>query len=397
MHSITEIWTNSKETFDRKTLSQILAFAGDGKLKDSNITSNEFRELLSQVPSRLLKQFAENCLTDKFDDSGLALQDIINQIGERLGFVVNHGLYRGKQNEIGYDGIWTSKEGHNIILEVKTTDAYRINLDTIAAYRTKLIEKQRVDTTQSSILIVVGRQDTGDLEAQIRGSKHAWDIRLISTDSLLNLLSLKETLNDTKTIQQINDLLKPREYTRIDKLIELIFQTSKDLQIDEIEEIEIDEISHEKKKRKPSEVKTIPVSFHEECLTKVQAKLKVNLVKQSRVSYTNKENTIGLICAISKAHKAGKHEKFWFAFHPHQKEFLSEFPVSYLSLGCGSSNNTFLIPFSDFEPFVKNLWTTKNEDRMYWHIVINERDGKFLLQQPYSVKEDSIDISKYKL
>ena len=223
MNSITELWTKSREIFESKTLTQILSFTGDGRLKDANSTSTEFRELLSQVPSKLLKQFAQNCLIDKFDDGGFALQDIINQIGIRLGFIVHHGLYRGRQNDIGFDGIWKSKEGHNIIIEVKTTDAYRINLDTIAEYRAKLIVQEKVNKAESSILIVVGRQDTGDLEAQIRGSRHAWDIRLISTDSLLNLLSLKETLNDTKTIQQINELLKPKEYTRIDKLIELIF------------------------------------------------------------------------------------------------------------------------------------------------------------------------------
>ena len=54
MNSITEIWAKSKGTFDTKSLSQILAFAGDGKLKDNNVTSREFRDLLDQVPSSLL-------------------------------------------------------------------------------------------------------------------------------------------------------------------------------------------------------------------------------------------------------------------------------------------------------------------------------------------------------
>ncbi len=57
MNSISEIWINSKETFDSKSLSQILSFAGDGKLKDNNTTSIEFRELLEQVPFELLKNF----------------------------------------------------------------------------------------------------------------------------------------------------------------------------------------------------------------------------------------------------------------------------------------------------------------------------------------------------
>lgn len=400
MNSISEIWAKSKGTFDSKSLSQILAFAGDGKLKDNNVTSKEFRELLDQVPSNLLKQFADNCLTEKFEDGGFALQDIINQIGARLGFVIENGLYRGKQNDIGFDGIWTSTEGHSIILEVKTTDAYRINLDTLAVYRQKLIEQSRIDKLNSSILIVVGRQDTGDLEAQIRGSRHAWDIRLLSTDSLLKLLSLKETLNDSKTIQQINELLKPKEYTRIDKLIELIFLTTKDLQLVEQAEEEIDEAEEvltEKKKRKSSDEKVTPVNFHEECLTKIQTKLNLSLIKQTRSSYTNKEKSIGLICAISKAHKQGQFEKFWFAFHPYQNEFLKGCERAYISFGCGSSKNIFIIPYKEFEPLIKNFWTTENDERMYWHVVIHLRENKFFIAQPVIERGSMIDITKYKI
>ena len=400
MNSISDIWAKTKETFDSKTLSQILSFAGDGKLKDNNVTSNEFRELLGQVPSMLLKQFADNCLTEKFDDGGFALQDIINQIGTRLGFSVENGLYRGKQNDIGFDGIWTSNEGHSMVLEVKTTDAYRINLDTIAIYRRKLIDQSRIDKINSSILIVVGRQDTGDLEAQIRGSQHAWDIRLLSTDSLLKLLSLKETLNDTKTIQQINELLKPREYTRIDKLIELIFLTSKDLQLveqtdEELEEIE--EIPVEKKNRKPLDEKTAPVNFHDECLKRIQKKLNINLIKQTRISYTNKDKTIGLTCAISKPHKHGQFEKFWFAFHPHQNDFLKGLDNAYVSYGCGSPENIFLIPYNEFESLIKNFWITQKDDRMYWHVIIHHRNNKYFIAQPEIERGSMLDITKYKV
>lgn len=399
MSSITEIWNQSRTTFEQKSLSQILSFAGDGKLKDGNTTSTEFRELLDQVTSALLQKFAESCLSDKFEDNGYALQDIINQIGKRLGFLVEHGLYRGKQNEIGYDGIWKSKEQHSIVVEVKTTDAYRINLDVIAEYRNKLIEKNRISKFQSSILIVVGRQDTGDLEAQIRGSHHAWDIRLISTDSLLKLLTLKETFNDIKTIQQINELLKPREYTRIDKLIELIFETSKDLQIDDLDVEDNGEITETKRKRRKKGIdeKTIPVSFYEECIIRIAKYLGVNLVKQSRISFTNKEHTLGLTCAISKSYFQGQNEKYWFAFHPHQKEFLQEFETSYVSFGCGTPDKTFIFKYKEFIPLVENMWTTKGEERMYWHVVIYEKDGKYLLAQPEATNEALVDISKFKI
>lgn len=400
MSSITDLWTKSRETFEKKSLAQILSFAGDGKLKDDGITSAEFRELLDKVTSQFLKRFADSCLNEKFDGSGFALQDIINQIGKRLSFSVEYGLYHGRRNQIGFDGIWTAKDGHCLILEVKTTDAYRINLDVISDYRVKLANENRISLNQSSILIVVGREDTGDLEAQIRGSQHAWDIRLISTDALLNLLSLKEALNDTRTIQQINELLKPREYTRVDKLIELIFETTKDLQIEETDEIEDTEVvdveARKKRKRKGTEA-TIPVSFHEECINKIQRHLDLEFLKQSRVSYKTDNNKVALTCAISKAYKQGLYEKYWFAFHPHQRDFLKESQKSYVAFGCGTSEIVFLIPFEDFEPLIDNMWTTQNDDRKYHHVVIYHKDGGYLLAQPESGQHNTIDINHYRI
>jgi hypothetical protein len=397
MNSILSIYQTNKSALDGKTVAQILAFTGDGKLKDNSKTSNDFREFLSEIPSQLIKQFADNCLSESFTDSGLALQDIINQIGTRLSYSITNGLYRGNQNDIGFDGIWKSKDGHSIVVEVKTTDAYRINLDTVAQYRSRLIEEGIIDKEKSSILIVVGRQDTGDLEAQIRGSRHAWDIRLLSTDSLLKLLSLKETLNDTKTIQQITELLKPREFTRIDRLIELIFVASQDLQIETPTEDEIEEAASEKKTRKFSDERPSPVNFNEACFMKVQDMLRVNLVKQTRVSYSNQDKSTALICAVSKEYEQGQFTKFWFAFHPHQQEFLNEFQNSYVAFGCGKHEDTLLIPFKEFEPFLQNCGTTENEERMYWHIVIHYREKKYLIGQPGQGRGSMTDITKYRV
>jgi hypothetical protein len=394
MSSILEIWTKSRETFDTKTLSQILSFTGDGKLKDGNTTSIEFRQLLDVVPSEYLKKFADNCLKDKFDESGLALQDTINQIGTRLGFTVEHGLYRGKQNDIGFDGIWKSDDGYSLIVEVKTTDVYRINLDTIAEYRRKLIVQNRLGSIQSSILIVVGRQDTGDLEAQIRGSKQAWDIRLLSTDSLINLLTIKERFSDTRTIQQINELFKPKEYTRIDKLIDLIFLTSNDLIL---EQEELEDKDSEKESPGLEKVKVLPVNFNDECILKIQKKLGISFIKQSRVAFTNKEKTVGLVCAVSKAYMQGKTSVYWFAFHPHQKDFLDEFQVAYVAYGCGAAESTILFPKEDFIPFVEHMRTTTKDERVYWHVKIYFRDNKYFIVQSVNDKLELIDITKYKV
>ena len=274
MNTIATLYNETPDIFKDKSLPQILSFAGDGKLKDGNTTSSEFRNLLDIVQPNILFEFANYCLSNPFENSGLALQDIVNQIGKRLNFNVEYGLYKGKKNSIGFDGIWTTKDGYNIIIEVKTTDYIRINLsESVAKYRSALIDAGKIDKENSSILIVVGREDTGDLESQVRGSRYAWNIRIISTDALIQLLKLKETFNDAKTILQITELLKPREYTRVDKLIDLIFETSKDLQLDDIDTVETPSLSPTKKE------KAIPVNFYLDCIHKIQNHLKQQLIK----------------------------------------------------------------------------------------------------------------------
>jgi hypothetical protein len=122
-----DLWKTNREELKHKHIQQIISIAGEGKLLDGNSTSAEFRELLSNVPSSQLKQYAQQCLNDKFDGSGFALQDIVNQVAVRLGFQVKEGRYRGQRGQYGHDGLWTLSNGHTIIVEVKTTDAYSIN------------------------------------------------------------------------------------------------------------------------------------------------------------------------------------------------------------------------------------------------------------------------------
>jgi len=66
-----------------------------------------------------------------------------------------------------------------------------------------------------------GPRDTGELEAQVRGSRHAWDIRLISADALVKLTQLKENTEGTETGRKIRSLLTPMEYTRLDQMIDV--------------------------------------------------------------------------------------------------------------------------------------------------------------------------------
>lgn len=82
--SLIDLWNSARDSIEDKHVQQIISFSGSGKFADSNETSQEFRKFLSYIPSDLLIKYAYECLTTKFEQNGFALQDIVNQIGQRL-------------------------------------------------------------------------------------------------------------------------------------------------------------------------------------------------------------------------------------------------------------------------------------------------------------------------
>ncbi|WP_170319824.1 hypothetical protein [Polyangium spumosum] len=374
-------------------MAQVIAFAGSGKLTDDGETSKEFREFLNHVPSDVLVRYAEDCLKDPFPDSGLALQDIINQVGRRLGFDVLDGKYRGQKGQPGQDGIWRLRDGHAIVVEVKTTDAYRIDLGVLAGYRNSLVAAGIVAADRSSNLIVVGRQDTGDLEAQIRGSRHAWDIRLISVDSLMRLMRLKETVEAPQTVSRIHAILVPKEFTRIDAIVDIVFSAA-----EEVKQAEPDpgEAPLNGPAERPEEgPKFTPVSFHDACAARLEQQLKTTLVRQTRASYASPDDKIRLTCSISKKHHFAGDEAYWFAFHPYYLEFLTQTKRAYVAFGCGSEQQIFLVPLDDFRPWLEGSYTTEKEGRLYWHVQIYRDGSKWWLKRRQGVGD--IEVTKFLL
>ncbi len=203
-------WTSNRDEVLKLSVEQVVSNAGDGSLRDQTETSTEFRRFLSVVPSDRLFAYARHCLETPFNKSGLVLQDIVNELGRRLDFDLEDGLYQGKRNAIGFDGIWRTKGEPDLVIEAKTTDYVTVSLEKIAEYKEKLLAQDKV-RKDASILVVVGREDTGALEAQVRGSRYAWDMRLISIERLIKLVQIKEKSDDPATILQIRQLLQPFE------------------------------------------------------------------------------------------------------------------------------------------------------------------------------------------
>jgi hypothetical protein len=132
---------------------QIVSICADGRLTDSSECSKQFRDFLRIAPSHKLVDYVNQCL-EGFERSGFVLQDVVNELGRRLDYRVIDGFYQGKAKGIGHDGIWYGKDGYSLIVEVKTSDAYRVNLDRIAGYRENLIKAGTVSENSSVLLAV---------------------------------------------------------------------------------------------------------------------------------------------------------------------------------------------------------------------------------------------------
>jgi hypothetical protein len=208
-----------------KRLSQIITFAGTGKLVDAGNTSAQLREVLSHVPLEVLSRWGQEAVQGGFEGSGFALQDVVNEIGRRLGFTVRPGSYRGGRDE-PYDGLWESGEGHCMVVETKTSDNFTIDLNKLADYRRQVLTSKKLREQDSSILLVIGRQDTGDYEDRIKGSRYAFVMRFITVDALLRLLALKRATTDEYEAASLSakvfELFTSPKFTGLDAVVDLV-------------------------------------------------------------------------------------------------------------------------------------------------------------------------------
>jgi hypothetical protein len=385
-----DIWRATKESVLKMSLEQIVANAGT--LKDGSEASSDFRQFLQEVDSQKLAEYATFCIENKH--YGEILQDIVNEIGRRLGFSVENGRYAGVRNEIGFDGIWTSKN-ENFIIEVKTTAAYTIKLDVIATYRDKLAQSGKV-RPDSPILMVIGRDDTEALEAQVRGSRHAWSIRIIGIDALIKLMEVNLSTSSKEVTEKIHLILKPIEYTRIDKIVDVIFSTAEDKE--EIEELADFDSQDEKKDRvyaTPQVTqKEIIESRKQSSIDRLSKKIDKTLVKKKYSLYSDNVGTAHAVVAVSKRYVRSE-DFYWYAYHETQREFLSESKDAYMTFAMADLDISFAVPYTFLEEVRDKLNSTiRPNGNEYKHIFIYLNKDKFTMRLKAG---EEVDLEKFKI
>jgi hypothetical protein len=241
-----------------------------GELNDSdqpNSASVRFRQYLAEnvYYAEDLQDYIEDALKASGDQFNKALQDLINHLGQCLGFEVTYGRYRGVKEQIGFDGLWRSPMGPAIVIETKTTDAYTIKTATLLGYINALVSEGQIDRPNDALgIYVYGRFDVqaGQLENAITAEGRRERLRVVGVDALLNLLALKQEYGLVH--RTVLGLLLPAP-VRIDPLINLI----SDIVAQEKEEgdIELETESQAGKSKKPPITSAEPVVDKEDRVT----------------------------------------------------------------------------------------------------------------------------------
>lgn len=212
------------------TLERMVGLAGP--LEDGSRASEQFREnLLQEASEDDLRDLMKEALEGTETYHNRALQDIVNNIGERIGFEVDYGHYQGAQNRIGYDGLWHTNDLYSdetsIVVETKKTTAYTIDLDRQpGGYMDSVVKEKGISDSNVYGLIVVGNENLKNIVNAIRGSQYREQIRVVSCSRLFELLKIRN--NPSIRPDQAAELLLPMETIDIGSLIQLITDVVRD-------------------------------------------------------------------------------------------------------------------------------------------------------------------------
>jgi hypothetical protein len=278
-------------------------------------------------------------------------------------------------------------------------------LDAIARYRDRLVEQGRIGAS-SSVLIVVGRQDTGELEAQVRGSRHAWDVRLISADALMKLVQLKENTEGADTGCKIRDLLTPMEYTRLDRMIDVMFTAAKDVEEGAVAVQDEDEALNAtasapsaqaaRKGAWQSTDSKLLQAKRDAIVAAMAARTGAGYIKKSRALAWDASHTKRMACTLSKRYSKTPATPYWYAYHPPWHAFLQEGAEAHLLLGCMDLCFAFAIPLAVLSPLLDALNTTEKDGEHYWHVKLGQAaPDRYTLLLPK--RSDALPIDEYRL
>jgi hypothetical protein len=221
-------------------------------------------------------------------------------------------------------------------------------------------------------------------------------MRLISIDALLKLLDLRQRLDDPSVVKKVGEILVPHEFTRVDDIVELVFETAEDSipeqpmgRAVEADEVDVEEDDEDEATTPRLDI----VAVGREAAARIAAKLGLPLIQRSRGTFSSADDGVRLVCAYSRTYGTAPQGGFWFGFHEYQKEYLEQSSRGYVAFACGAANTVLLIPIVEFSRWLPGMHETVSPSRRYWHVRIKRSDGRFIMHRRKG--HERIDLSNY--
>lgn len=163
---------------------------------------------------------------------------MVNLLGERLGFNVSYGIHK-----FGYDGLW-KHDNLSIIVESKTsTKTYHGALDETLKF---------VNLEKANCGLVVSAEFNDETINAVAGLKYSDKLRLLTTDALCKLASLKA--DGVLETENVKDILIPQESHLLDNVIDLIYGIREAVVKPKAEAVEISAEEQDRLSQVPKEI-----------------------------------------------------------------------------------------------------------------------------------------------
>lgn len=217
----------------------------------------------------------------------------------------------------------------------------------------------------------------------------------------------------------MRSLLTPIEYTRLDRMVDVMFSTATDVE----EETTPDEQPVYKSmagqlssNRQASQsagglgnqiAKIEKGTWHftdahelqtkrEQIMAALGHRKSVSLVRKSRALFWNSKRNVRVACAMSKRYLGRHQAPYWYAYHPQWDMFLQEAETGFFVLGCMDLETAFAVPHAFMTKLLPLLNTTTSKSgSIYWHVHLVGQGSSFGISIPKSdpIKLDSYAIS----
>jgi hypothetical protein len=241
---------------------------------------------------------------------------------------------------------------------------------------------------------VIGSEETDDLESQIRGSRYAWQIRLLGVRALIKLLKTKEQLDDPAVARQIREILFPAEFTRLDRIVDLVFQTATDLQDIEPETPDPKSVDSSEDPKDPDTKP--PANFHAAIVPKLIAAIKQPLIKVSRVVWATADKQTAVSCQASKEFES-KIILYWYGLKRTTRDQLEKAANAFCAFGLGSADRVVMLPYRLVRGELEGCFTSPDNSGgiLHWHLRFERREEKVYFMTDRD--RGRLDVTEYLL